>query len=97
MNCAPLSTRRQYFDPAEDHSGMAGDHRRRLHPAGRCLTLRIDNGYRFRMLTEGECWIAVGALETVVLALTARAWSTEDVSLEVIRDLAAYEGAAEDG
>jgi hypothetical protein len=55
-------------------------------------TFSVDGvAHRFHLLMADEHWIAVAELETVVLALTARAWSTDDVSLETIRDLADYE------
>jgi hypothetical protein len=87
---------------AHEVGGIRDDVRRALFPQdelgvdplGPWASVAVDvdgTPQPFHLLAEGDHWIAVGRLTTVVLALRARAWDPGDVRLEPIRDLTPYE------
>ena len=57
------------------------------------LTVDVDaTPHPFHFLSEGERWVALGRLPSVVVTLGGRRWGPGDVGLVPIRDLTPYEG-----
>jgi hypothetical protein len=55
------------------------------------LTVEVEGDRRsFRLLVEGDLWVAVGKLPEVVVALEGRDWDPGDVGLVPVRDLTPY-------